>query len=58
MNDIQFNQLMAQLRIIALNTTVIAAQVLKKEPLTDDEIDECRTEAERTAQMIQNEALQ
>lgn len=39
MTDDQFNRLMATLSTIALHTAISSAQSLKKEPLSDSELD-------------------
>lgn len=47
----QFNQLMATLNSIALHSAISSAQCLRKEPLSDSELDEVQVALAQTIQM-------
>ncbi len=52
MDKEQFNMIMATLSSIALHTAITSAQSLRKEPLTDSELDEVQVALAQTIEMI------
>lgn len=51
MNTDQFNEMMAMLSSIALHTAITSAQSLRKEPLSDSELDGVQVALAQTIEM-------
>lgn len=54
MNQDQFTQLLAELSIIAMNTTLLVSQGQKKGPLSDKELEENQVGVSRTAAQMRD----
>lgn len=52
MNEAQADKMLAYLDVIAMNTTVMAAQMLKGSSLSVDEVDQCRADGAESVRIV------
>ncbi|NVN97549.1 hypothetical protein HXX01_04990 [Candidatus Nomurabacteria bacterium] len=52
MNETQADKMLAYLDVIAMNTTVMTAQMLKGSSLSVDELEQCRVDGAQSVRIV------